>query len=233
MIETMIFETSCAGCERRGAPLCTACRMLLAGRVPTNPPVGVIAALPYTGRVRDVVIGLKYRNRRYVARHLAGLLVNRLVADGAHRGVDVVTWAPTSRARRGHRGFDQSELIARTVARQLGLPVRRVLDRRGSAEAQTGRSRVERRHAPGFAVRPGLDGAVVLVVDDVVTTGATLGAARAALESAGADVVLAAVAATPERAVTARHRAMPSSSRLASVVPMRRPEVAAGGDRVA
>ncbi len=156
------------------------------------------AAVPFTGRARKVVLGLKYRNRRQVARHLAGLVVNAIVADGAHRGLDAVTWAPTSAARRRSRGFDQGELVARHVARQLGVPCRRLLERTGSSATQTGRNRVERLHGPQFKVRPGIDGWHVIVVDDVVTTGATLRAAAATLRHGGvAELAMYAVASTP------------------------------------
>ena len=145
-----------------------------------------------------MVLGLKYRNRRQVARHLAGLIVNSIVANGDHVGLDLVTWAPTSVARRRSRGFDQGELLAGLVARQLGVPSRSVLHRTAESHTQTGRSRRERLGGVGFDARPGLAGRRVLVIDDVVTTGATLGAARAALERAGAEQVrLYAAAATP------------------------------------
>ncbi len=201
MIEHMIFETRCAGCDAAGAAICTTCRFALLAPPPRNQRHGVIAAVPFTGRARDVVLALKYRNRRQAARHLAGLLVNRLVEQGAHGGLDVVTWAPTSSPRRHSRGFDQGEVIARTVARQLGLPCRRLVERAGSSRAQTGQGRTERLHGPVFRARPGLDGSNVLVVDDVVTTGATLHSAADSLRLAGAaEVTLAAVASTPARA---------------------------------
>ncbi len=192
----MIFHASCAGCGRPGPVICTTCRFALLGRPPVSGPDGVVAALPYSGRVRDVMLGLKYRNRRAVARHLGGLLVNRLAAEGLHDGYDAVTWAPTTGRHRRERGFDQAEVIARTVARQLHLPCRRLLDRRGGT-GQTGRTLSERLHAPVFAARPALDGKRLLLVDDVVTTGTTLRAAASALAAAGADVVPVAVAATP------------------------------------
>jgi ComF family protein len=199
----MWFDMLCAGCDRPGQAICPSCRFaLLTHRVrrPAVPGDGdVIAAIAFTGRARDVVLALKYRNRRAIGRHLAGLLVNRLIETGAIADLDVVTWAPTSGTRRRHRGFDQGEVIARTVARQLGLPCRRLLDRRGTTRAQTGRSRSERLHAPSFVAHPGVAGRRVLVVDDVVTTGATLRAAGDAVSHAGAfGVVLAAVAATPD-----------------------------------
>ena len=205
----MIFETRCAGCDKPGAAICTTCRFALVGPPPRRQAHGVVTALPFSGRARSVVLGLKYRNRRAVGRHLAGVLVNRLVAERAHHGIEIVTWAPTSAQRRRERGFDQGELLARSVARQLGVPCRRLLERQGSS-TQTGRSRAERLgEAPQFVARPGLEGRFVLVVDDVVTTGSTLMSAAGALEERGAITRMAAVASTPE-------------ARSASVIPFRR-----------
>lgn len=186
--------------------MCTTCRFALVGPRPRPGTHGVHAAVAFTGRARRVVLGLKYRNRRQVARHLAGLVTNAVVANGEHASFDVVTWAPTSAAHRRHRGFDQAELVASQVARQLGVPCRRLLERSGDAAAQTGRSRADRLHGPRFVARPGLSGRRVLVVDDVVTTGSTLRAARSALLDTGAaEVGLYAVASTPSGAVPALH----------------------------
>ena len=198
-MNNMLFQIRCAGCNSPGAAVCTTCRFALVGRRPQPASHGVHAAVPYTGRARAVILGLKYRNRRQVARHLAGLVVNRIVANGDHLEFDVVTWSPTSVSRRRERGFDQGELVARYVARQLGVPCRRLLERDvRNGSAQTGRSRSERLHGPTFSARPGLRGKRVLVVDDVVTTGATLQASANALTHAGAERVgLYAVASTP------------------------------------
>ena len=204
----MMFQIRCAGCDAPGAAVCTTCRFALLGPRPQPGSHGVRAALPFTGRARKVVLGLKYRNRRQVARHLAGLVVNAIVAVGDQHDLDMVTWAPTSDARRRSRGFDQGELVARHVARQLGVPCRRLLVRSGGSATQTGRSRIERLHGPEFVARPGLDGRRVIVVDDVVTTGATLRAAAAALRHAGVvEPRLYAVASTPAgSAASARRR---------------------------
>jgi predicted amidophosphoribosyltransferase len=195
----MIFESRCAGCGRVGAVLCRTCRFALAAPVGLPVASDVVAAVPFTGRARDVLLGFKYGNRRQLAHHFAGLLVNRLLAEGYRPGdVNVVTWAPTSRRRAHQRGFDQAEVVARRLAAQLGLPCRRLLERDGASRPQTGLHRVERLHGPVFRAHPGTHGQRVLVIDDVVTTGSTLRSAEAALRQAGAlRVQRAAVATTP------------------------------------
>ena len=190
------FTTACAGCSQPGPMLCRSCRFSLASAATQVTADGVLAALPFDGVARQVLHGLKFRNRRGVARQLAQLMVRRLRVGP----VDVVTWAPTSGARARARGYDQSELLARAVSRELGVPCRRLLYR-SHGEQQTGHNRAERLHGVSFrsralrrAGRPPLR---VLLIDDVVTTGATLVAARAALHRAGVgSVVCVAAAAT-------------------------------------
>ena len=90
--------------------------------------------------------------------------------------------------------------MARHVARQLGVPCRRLLERSGDGGPQTGRNRAGRLHGPVFRAHPHVPRARVLLVDDVVTTGATIRSAASALRRAGAvDVVPVAFAATPGR----------------------------------
>lgn len=224
----MLLQSRCAGCDRAGVALCRTCRFALAGPAPRAvvgwAEGGVIAALPFTGRVRDVILGFKYRNRRQLAGHLAGLLVNRLVAEGIRPGrdIDVVTWAPTSSARRRRRGFDQAELVARQVARQLGLPSRRLLERTTGTGPQTGLGRDRRLAGPSFVGHPNGRDRRVLVVDDVVTTGSTLRAAADTLVGVGArGVVRAAVASTPS-GVSTPGRVLVGPWGLAASTPPRR-----------
>lgn len=161
------------------------------------PPPGLDACralLVYDGAARRIVTRLKYGHHRvalgWLADGLAGLMV-------PPPGV-VVTWAPTTALRRRRRGFDQSQLIASAVARRWGVPRRRLLER-APGPAQTGRPLIDRSTGPRLAARRVTRGPVI-VVDDVVTTGATLTAAAGALRSAGATWVGAVVVAhTPRR----------------------------------
>ena len=194
----MFFGTTCPVCGRNGSAPCAQCARQLKPAPKLPPPPGIdsfVAPLAYTGVGRELVARLKYRNARAVLPRLADA-VAALVDPNS---VDVVTWVPTTAARRRERGFDQARLLARAIARRLGLPCRALLIR-APGPAQTGRPRRERLEGPTFTVR----GAVprrVLVVDDVATTGATLVSAARTLRLAGANQVHAAVAArTPLKA---------------------------------
>ena len=180
------FERRCAGCDRVGPSPCDRCIDEL-DPPPAGPcPVGLVAChslFAYEGRGRSVVVSLKYRNHRDVAAALGEGMAT--LVDPAE--VDAVTWAPTTATRRATRGYDQSRLLAMAVAGALGRPCRRLL-RRGSGPPQTGRPFADRRSGPSFVAVDPPHGRV-LVVDDVVTTGATLSAAAVCLLAAGALTV--------------------------------------------
>jgi predicted amidophosphoribosyltransferase len=150
----------------------------------------------YDEAVRTLLLALKYRNRRDALGYLAGEIAALVDVDA-----DVVTWVPTTAARRRARGFDQAELLARGVGRRVGIPVRSLLHRVDD-RPQTGRDAQERRVGPEFSVRRGRTAATtVVLIDDIGTTGATLQAAARTLAHAGWREIHARPAAwTPRRA---------------------------------
>jgi ComF family protein len=118
---------------------------------------------------------------------------------------DVVLAMPMHWRKRWERGFNQAELLARPVARRYGLKLGTNLRRRRYTKAQAGLSEAQRRNnlRDCFAVaRPEqISGRRILLIDDVLTTGATLRAAAAALKSAGAGYVCALTLARADRRV--------------------------------
>lgn len=194
---SVLLADRCPLCHRPGGAPCAECRELFSplGRLPPPPGLAALfAAVAYDDASRPLVTALKYRRQRAATSWMADAMVAVLPPGRP----DLVTWAPTSAARRRERGFDQAELLARAVSRRMGVPPRRLL-RRGRGESQTGRGAHERRtQITPFRPAGRCVGASVLLVDDVVTTGSTLEAAAAALGGCGvARVVGLVAAATP------------------------------------
>lgn len=148
---------------------------------------GLVVLFDYRGPDRELVLGLKHTRGVHAVPALADRLAEALRAQ-PWPAPAVVTWVPTTAARRRERGYDQSLLLAKAVARRLGLPCRRLLRRTGYA--QEGLDGASRRGGPQLSARREV-AATVLLIDDVVTTGATLAAAAAALRAAGSSAVYA------------------------------------------
>jgi ComF family protein len=142
---------------------------------------------------------LKYRGARRLGRALALLLARELGA--APLDVDALVPVPLHPLRLRERGFNQAVELARPLARELRVPMLlRGMHRRRHAATQTGQGAAERRAsvARAFAAERNLDGLRLAVVDDVITTGATVNAMAEALTAAGAREVHAwAIARTP------------------------------------
>jgi ComF family protein len=160
----------------------------------------VVAPLTYGPPLDHYVHALKYRHARTLGRALALLLVPTLRA--LRDDFDVVVAVPLHRKRRCERGYNQAQEIARTLARELHLPaLQRGILRCAATPAQTGQGAAERRAgvADAFRVARDLTGRRIAIVDDVITTGATVNALAAQLRAAGAARCTAiAVARTPE-----------------------------------
>lgn len=182
----------CGTAEVGAEGVCLACR--------TGPPPWRAAASvgPYAGILRELILLFKARGRDELAAPLAGLLAGAL-RDAAWPAPHTVVAVPMTWMRRLHRGYNQAELLAREVARTLGVRYVRALRRRGRG-TQVGGARSDRLRlaASAFPVRRAVSGRVVLV-DDVLTTGATAAACTRALRHAGADdVFVLTVARTPQ-----------------------------------
>jgi ComF family protein len=156
----------------------------------------------YDGALRAIVHALKYEGRRSLARPLAELM--RLRGADVLRHAECVIPVPLHASRRRERGFNQ----AADLAKNLRLPVRHALRRHKATATQTGLPAAQRHRNVRDAFSPAreldrLEGSIVVLIDDVSTTGATLDACAAVLkEAAGVREVRALTAArvvTPPR----------------------------------
>lgn len=149
---------------------------------------------PYTGALKVLVRELKYRSRRRVAARLAEIVCAEPAAASLLHAGTVLVPVPLHPRRLRERGFNQSELLAAAVARRTGLPLLPgALVRRQDTPPQAGLSAAARRRnvQGAFAVRQRarVQGRVAILVDDVLTTGATTRACARELARAGAAAV--------------------------------------------
>ena len=202
----LAFPAACVGCGQEGTALCGACGRALAAREgePAGTPVGMPSEVPlplvqlewcapYGGLVRDALHALKYRGEQRLAGPLGAAAAVRW--REAAIGGDMLVHVPVHPARRAARGYDQAELLARAAASALGCPALPALrrERATAPQYELGRDRRAANVAAAFGVDPAYAATVagrwIVLVDDVVTTGATLVACAEALLDAGAVAV--------------------------------------------
>ena len=176
--------------------MCATCRHELGPPSRFEPIPGierVFAPWLYEGPARLAILALKLRGR-----HDAALpLIDAMVGEAQVAGIDAdtLTWVPGRARDKRRRGFDHAELLARGVSLKLGIPALPLLRRIGDPPDQTSLSR-EERHRNLAGAFEGTRSALgrVVIVDDLVTTGATLTACAAALRTTGEAPVQALVA---------------------------------------
>lgn len=215
----LALPARCPGCGAEGPPICAACLPALDARL--DLPAGIAIGLPsdvpppllqlewcapFTGLIRDALHQLKYAGEKRLAGPLGAAIARRWRVAGA--GGDLLVPVPVHAARARTRGYDQAELIARAAAKELGRPCASILERERATVAQFDLDRSTRAtnvhgafrllpRASRQAIedpRP-LRGRWIVLIDDVVTTGATLAACAEPLIAAGAIGVSAATVA--------------------------------------
>ncbi len=208
----LLFPSKCVGCGAAGHVLCPTCLEHAATFVsprcsrcdsPLGAPDAHLCSLPpsldmlrvvgpHTGILRRAVHALKYEGRTDTADPLGLLLAARWTHVGER--VDGLIPVPLGAQRLAERGYNQAEHLAREMARELGLGIYPAfLQRVRETRPQVGLTREERLQnvAGAFQALPDVEGGCWLLVDDVCTTGATLGACAAALKARGARRVCA------------------------------------------
>ena len=207
-ILNLLFPPKCVLCgkvlEHYEQDVCASCRE----SVPICPPAkqkmpfleGWCAIWYYQDDVRQSILRYKFGNRRSYAQSYARLLARKLKEEFPE-GFDILTWVPISPMRKLTRGFDQVEKLAKALAKPLGMHPVRALKKIRHNRPQSGISEPAHRRANVLgaykAIRPEqLWGKRVLLLDDVITTGATAGeCARILLTSGAREVYIGTVAA--------------------------------------
>ena len=189
------MPSRCVGCGAGGAYFCAGCaqsakRSAWPSLPHTSPLSDALAPYAYEGAPRAAVHRLKYRGLRAVAPRMAAAMTRELALTVP--SPFTIAPVPLHSARLRERGYNQAELLARAVAAALDCPLRTDLLRRTRATPPqvASQSRAERaRNVRGAFRSAPVDGGIFVLVDDVMTTGATLEAAAQALLQAGASRV--------------------------------------------
>jgi len=208
----VLFPSRCLGCGRGVSPFCPACLRGIAGLTPPGctrcgrpldgdvescadcPPGPVSwarAPFLYDGPVRRALMGFKFGGLRSRAQAfgpwMAWSLERSPPAQLRRSGSVVLTWVPLGSRRKRARGYDQARALAAEVSRLTGWPLRRLLDRGLDTAPQARRSGEQRRSAlQGAFASSGPSPPMVILVDDVLTSGATVAECARVLRRAGA-----------------------------------------------
>ncbi len=204
----LLFPARCLWCGRAVGPgdfRCMGC-----GPVPAAPKprlfqlekggqfLEVRAPAFYQGGYRRTMHRYKFMGEKGLSGQLGRFTAG---AAGPWADLDGVAYVPLSKRGRRARGYDQGRLLAKSVARALGLPLLGVLEKSRENQCQHGLGRAARMENVKGAYRagPGAEGKALLLVDDIVTTGATLCQCAKALYDAGARQVYGLCAASAEK----------------------------------
>ena len=149
--------------------------------------------LYYEGLAAEAIRRYKFRGKSSYCR-LMGRMIARCVRENSHSPCDLITWVPISRSRLRKRGYSQAKLLARQASEELGIPSLPLLKKLRNTPPQsslTGASARKANISGAFAAlnQQQISGRDILLIDDVVTTGATLAECARVLLQAGANSV--------------------------------------------
>lgn len=206
----LIYPSRCklcrTGLQQSEHFLCVRCRaesdLLFDGQFAIPGAKQADAALDYQGDVRRAMHAYKFRHQRHYADFFAEMTGDCLSGWLDDWRPEVITFVPLSVTRHMRRGYNQSALVARLIARRFDLPCRKTLRKRLWVRTQSKVSHALRQEnvRSAFHVREksAVAGRRILLIDDVVTTGATAAACAHLLRAAGAEAVfILAMAKTP------------------------------------
>ena len=207
-ILNLAFPLHCAGCKSALDPadelgICAIC-MSEIKRNP-NPPLRgrgeerldfslAYSACIYEGALKELIHTFKYKSKLSLSRILSKLMTDFIKANGGiTEGIDAITFVPLQKSREKQRGFNQSKALAQNISKVSGIPLAETLQKIKKTRPQNELVKSDRLTNLGgaFDVRRGakLDGKRILLVDDVMTTGATLNECAGTLLRAGAKEV--------------------------------------------
>ena len=201
MILDLLFPPKCILCgtvlESGEIDLCRNCRLDSPECTDTRRKLPFLSSCTalwyYEGNVRQSLLRYKFRGTRAYAAGYARILAMKLLETHPD-GFDLVTWVPVSFFRKLKRGFDQVELICRHVSQETGIPcaklVRKIRHNRPQSGIQGDAQRRANVLGAYAVIDPGtVAGKRILLLDDIVTTGATAGEVARVLLTAGAKEV--------------------------------------------
>ena len=202
-----LFPRKCVLCRKilpkEETDLCRACRVEQPeypfGKKKVPHIDALTAVWMYEGDVRKSIHRYKFNGARHYADVYGRLLAMRILRDLPE--AEVITWVPVSRKRKRERGYDQVELLAEAVSAELSIPSEALLEKFRDNRANSGLKTPAERRANVLGVYKVPEGAEirgkrVLLLDDIVTTGATASeCARVLLTEGAKEVLFAAVAA--------------------------------------
>ena len=202
-ILNLLYPPRCVFCHNlmpEDVPVCEHCRRTLpytegAGQSQTFAHISAcVSPLYYEGTVRDSLLRYKFHSLTGYAKIYGDFLTKCLDENGI--SCDSITWVPLSKRRRRLRGYDQAQLLAAELAGRRGVPCEALLRkiRNNPAQSGSGGPAARKANVAGVyraAAPEKIAGRRILLVDDIVTTGATLSECARMLKQAGAVEVLA------------------------------------------